>query len=100
MFVLSHLITASAEVLDWIFAFLEIVIFIRVLLSWANADPYNQLVRMVHAVTEPLLAPLRRLWPPWRLNGLDLSPIFAFLALLFARRFLIGTLMEIAARLR
>ena len=84
------------------------IIIANVIMSWLMAfgvmNAYNPMVRSVwqgiNAVTEPLLTPLRRLLPPWRLNGLDLSPIFAFLALLFARRFLIVTLMEIAAKLK
>lgn len=57
------------------------VIIIRALLSWVNPDPYNPLVRMLVAVTEPVLRPLRRLLPPHRMGGLDLSPLVAILLL-------------------
>lgn len=99
MFVLSNLLTAIAEILGLVIDAMEVVIVIRVILSWANADPYNGFVQAIQAVTEPLLGPLRRLLPPWRLRGLDLSPIFALLALIFTRKFLIATLLGLAARL-
>lgn len=100
MFVLGNLIAATATVLDWVLVFLELAILLRVILSWANADPYNGFVRVVQAVTEPLLAPLRRWIPPWRLHGWDLSPLFAFLVLLFLRIFLVRTLLDIASKLK
>lgn len=100
MFVFGNLLTASATVLDWVFTVLEVAILLRVVLSWANADPYNGFVRAVHAVTEPMLAPFRRLLPPWKLHGWDLSPLFALLALLFLRIFLVRTLFDIASKLR
>ena len=100
MFVFGNLLTATAEILNSILFLLEIVILVRVILSWANADPYNSLVRVVTAVAEPFLAPFRKLLPPWRLGGLDLSPAFALLAIEFTRKFLIPTLFELSTRLR
>jgi YggT family protein len=54
-------------------------IFLRVLLSWANADPRNPIVELLHQLTEPALRPLRRLIPPERLGGVDISPFLAIL---------------------
>ena len=59
------------------------VILIRALLSWVSPDPYNPIVRALVAVTEPVLAPLRRLVPPRRLGGIDLSPLIALLLIEF-----------------
>jgi len=97
--VLGNLLTAAADVLGMVMEALYWVILLRVLLSWANADPYNGFVRAIHAISEPLLGPLRRLLPPWRFHGLDLSPFLAVLALIFAKKFLVETLYGIAARL-
>lgn len=61
----------------WIY---EILILIRVLLSWFNVNPNGQLVQILYRVTDPLLQPLRRLIPP--IGGtLDLSPAVALLLL-------------------
>ncbi|HEY5039303.1 MAG TPA: YggT family protein [bacterium] len=99
MFVLGNLLTAVAEVLDWVLVALQWIIIIRVVLSWVNPDPYNGIVRAIYAITEPVLAPFRRILPPWKLNGLDLSPIFVFLIILFLRIFLIRSLLQLATKL-
>jgi YggT family protein len=61
------------------------MIIIRALVSWVSPDPYNPIVRFLVLVTEPVLRPLRRLVPPHRLGGLDLSPLLAILALEFIK---------------
>jgi YggT family protein len=99
MFVAGNLLSALAGVLDVLFQSLEIVIVIRVILSWANADSYNQFVKIIVAISEPFLFPFRKLLPPWKMNGLDLSPLCALLSLYFIRSFLISTLYELANRL-
>ena len=48
----------------------------RVILSWVNPQPRNELLLWVIRVTEPVLGPLRRLIP---IPGIDLSPLVAWL---------------------
>ncbi len=60
------------------------VILARVLMSWFSPNPYHPVVRVIYALTEPVLAPVRRLLPP--MGGFDLSPIVIFLALMFLQR--------------
>ncbi len=100
MFILGNLISAMAWIVDWALAFLEILVIARVILFWVHADPYNTIVRGVPTITEPLLRPFRRLVPPWRIGGLDLSPLFAILALHFIRIFLTPTLYQLAEKLK
>ncbi len=52
---------------------------ISVVLSWVAPGSYSPIAQLVHQITEPLLAPCRRLLPA--MGGLDLSPIIAFLGL-------------------
>jgi YggT family protein len=96
MFIIGNFLRAIAWLLDWILGALIIVIIIRALLSWVNPDPYNAIVRAIHIITEPFLKPLRRLLPPWKLHGIDLSPLFAVLALEAVKIFLIPTLYQLA----
>ncbi len=100
MFVLANFISAIAQILGSVLYAAEVLIFVRVILSWVNADPYNGLVRAIYAIADPILAPFRKILPPWRLNGLDLSPVFAILAIEFVRKFLIPTLLTLSDRLR
>ncbi len=99
MFILANFLRASADILGMILNAIEIVIVIRVILSWASADPFNGFVRAIYGITDPLFAPFRRLLPPWRLHGWDLSPFFALLTLIFAQKFILSTLYGIASRL-
>lgn len=52
---------------------------ISVILSWVAPGSQNPGAQLVGQLCEPVLAPLRRLLP--NLGGLDISPIFAFLAI-------------------
>ena len=65
------------------------VIIARAIISWVNADPYNPIVRFLHLATEPVLRPLRRLVPPEKLGGLDLSPLVAIVLLQFLKNGLV-----------
>ena len=98
MFVLGNLISALATMLDYALTIASWLIVIRALLSWVSPDPYNVIVQFIYKVTEPILAPFRRLVPAYSI-GIDLSPVFALLAIWFARLFLIRTLFGIAIRL-
>jgi YggT family protein len=100
MFILANFLSAITYVLDWVLGALIVVIVVRALLSWVNADPYNGLVRAIQVISEPFLKPFRRLLPPWKLGGIDLSPVFAILVIEFIRRFLIASLWGIVARLQ
>ncbi len=68
------------------------VIVVRALISWVSPDPYNPIVRTLVVITEPLLRPLRRLVPPHRLGGVDLSPLLAILLVQFVRTGLVYSL--------
>ena len=63
-----------------LFELYAFILFVRIVLSWVQVDPNNQLVKIVYQLTEPLLAPIRRRLPPT--SGIDFSPLIAFIALL------------------
>jgi len=65
-----------------------ILIFVRALLSWIPdlARRYRQAARLLESVTEPVIAPFRRMVPPSRTGGLDISPMLAVIALVIIRR--------------
>jgi len=99
MFVLANLLTALAAVFSILINILALLIFIRALISWVNPDPYNIIVRFLQNSTDPLLAPFRKVVPPWKL-GIDLSPFLAILFLYFLGRFLVPTLNDLSFTLR
>lgn len=100
MFVLAEVLRSLAYLVDMVFTIAYWLIVIRILLSWFGLDPqttYNDLLRALFALTEPILAPFRKL--PLRIGLLDLSPIVAFLVLNFLHRLLVRLLTETALRL-
>ena len=62
---------------------LIIVIIADALLSWAPELRYRwrELTRIIESITNPILAPFRRLIPPSKTGGLDVSPLLAIIAL-------------------
>ena len=100
MFALSNLLVAVAHVLDILLTILYWLILIRALISWVNPDPFNPIVQLLNNVTEPILYPIRKLLPLGFRFGIDISPIIAFLAIIFLKSFLVRTLLDLSLRLR
>ncbi|MDY6822065.1 MAG: YggT family protein [Deferribacterota bacterium] len=63
------------------------LIIIRVLLSWVAPDPYNTIVQIIYSLTEPIMAPFRKIIPP--LGFIDISPILLIFIIEFIRVLLI-----------
>ncbi len=64
---------------SWTFSILKIALIVRVISSWLPISPYSGWVRWSYALSEPILAPLRRVVP--NLGGLDITPILAYFLL-------------------
>ncbi|MEE4361226.1 MAG: YggT family protein [Pseudomonadales bacterium] len=65
-----------------------------VIISWVAPGTYNPAAALLQQITEPLLAPFRRLIPP--VGGLDFSVMVAFLVLIVIRDYLLpGLLLEV-----
>ena len=58
---------------------LWLLLVVRVVLSWTNPMGGGGLTAFVYQVTEPILAPIRRVLPPTA--GVDWSPLVAMLIL-------------------
>ncbi|MEW8958299.1 hypothetical protein MHOCP_08670 [Moorella humiferrea] len=81
------IIRTAFEVLNWL-------IIARILISWFPHDPYHPVMRFIYEVTEPVLAPFRRLMPRTGIP-LDFSPILAVLVLQLIERLLISFIMHL-----
>lgn len=77
---------------------LLIYIILGLLVSFAVVNSHNQVVSIVmstlHRVFEPMLRPIRNILPD--LSGLDISPIFLYIALEFTSRILVRLLISLA----
>ena len=57
-----------------------LVLFLRIIFSWLPLDyRRNEFCAFIHKITEPVLAPFRRLLPP--MGGIDFSPMLVFVLL-------------------
>jgi YggT family protein len=62
---------------SWTFTILKAAIIVRVITSWLPISPYSRWVSWSYRLSEPMLAPLRRVVP--NLGGLDITPILAYI---------------------
>jgi YggT family protein len=69
-----------------------LAILVRVILSWFPVDPSNPIIRIVWEITEPILAPFRRVIP--RIGMFDRSPLAAFLVISFLQQQVLPQLMR------
>ena len=73
-------------------ALYSLLIFMRIVFAW-GASSVNRVLRFLIKVTEPILAPFRRLIPP--LGIFDISPIVVLLLLRLLQEAVRGTLISI-----
>lgn len=66
-------------VIGWILDFLAFALIVRVISSWLPVSPYSKWIRWSYVSTEWILAPLRRVIPPF--GQIDITPIVAYLIL-------------------
>lgn len=78
---MGNILVTILEVLYWVFFLL---ILARIILSYVNG--YYEIRDLVFRITEPVLAPVRRILPP--MGGFDLSPIIILLVANLLKRFL------------
>ena len=62
---------------------LTILIILRVVVSWYSPRPTNMLVVILYRLTEPFLAPLRRIIP--RVGRFDFTPMIAIILIQLIR---------------
>ncbi len=61
-----------------------IILLARTFLSWIQVDPQNPIINLINQLTEPLLAPIRRLLP--QSGALDFSPMVALIVVWVAEQ--------------
>jgi len=86
MYLVRIVLSLAVEILFWL-------VLVRAILSWVRPSVSNPTLadidRILYRLTEPILAPVRRLLPPSA--GLDWSPLVVLL--------LLGVLQRLIARL-
>ncbi|SEM81309.1 YggT family protein [Pseudomonas sp. ok272] len=104
MVLVAVILALKGVIVDWVLLvpwsliaifslFLNVLFYamiISVILSWVAPGSQNPGAELVQQITEPVLAPFRRIIP--NLGGLDISPIFAFIVIQLLQSWLIPRL--------
>jgi len=83
---LYDIVNLAFEVMMWLVA-------IRCILSFFRHNPYHPVFRFIYDVTEPVMAPFRRLLPV--AGGIDFSPIVVWMVLMLVRNLVLSVLRAI-----
>ena len=95
---IGALLMAVAQSLSLLTLTLSALLIVRAIASWvvAAGGGYNPMLRLLEQLTEPLLAPLRRIIPP--LGGMDFSVLLALVAVQLVNILLVQPFIVLAAR--
>jgi len=72
------------QLINLIFQILYLCLIARVVLSWVDHNPHNEIIQWIYRITDPLIRPIQQILPPLRI-GIDISPILAIMALGFIK---------------
>ena len=89
------LIYSVADLLALVLTVFLVAVIIRVVLSWISPGQYNPVIGLVDRIASPVLRPIRRVLPS--MGGLDLSPLFATLALLVAKMLIVPPILYLGS---
>lgn len=70
---------------------------IRVVLSWIQPGGYNPVLGLINHLTEPLMAPARRIIPVF--GGLDISPMLVFIFLYLTLMLVVRPILDFGVML-
>ncbi|MGE5545198.1 MAG: YggT family protein [Bacillota bacterium] len=83
---LYDIVSLAFDVMMWL-------VVIRCILSFIKHNPYQPIIRFIYDITEPIMAPFRRLLPP--AGAIDFSPIIVWMVLMLLRNLVLGILRAI-----
>lgn len=85
MMLAGNLLSGLGYVFDLVLNMLQLVVFASIIISWLGAPPSNPIVGMVHAITEPMYRPFRKLTRKFG-GPLDWAPLLVILIIVFLQR--------------
>lgn len=74
---IGSFLLAALKVYKWL-------VIVRCVISFFPHNPYQPIIKFIYDVTEPLMAPFRRLLPATA--GIDFSPMLLFFVILLLER--------------
>ncbi|AEH23349.1 protein of unknown function YGGT [Thermodesulfobacterium geofontis OPF15] len=80
------LLSSFIQLIDLLLSIYIWIIIARAIISWITPYPYHPLVRFLYKVTEPVLAPIRKIIPP--IGGIDISPVIVIFIIFIVQNLL------------
>ena len=77
MILFANFLLAIARIVHLILMLYVWILIIRVVLSWIQVPSLSSFANVLYAITEPALRPVRRYVPPYKMGGLDISPMIS-----------------------
>lgn len=90
--VVGLLFLAVAELVSLGINVFLFAIFVQAILSWVNPGAYNPVASLLQQLTNPVLAPFRRMIPP--ISGMDLSPLAAIISIYLVKLLFVQPLLD------
>jgi len=99
MILFANFLSALARIIHILLMIYVWIVIFRSVLSWVNVPSLYQIKVILYYLTEPVMRPFRRIIPPYKLGGIDISPIVVILVILFVDSFLVKSLSLYARQL-
>jgi len=99
MILFANFLGAFAYIIHIILRIYMWIVIIRAILSWVNIPSLYQVSVMLYHLTEPVMRPFRRIIPPHKMGGIDITPIIVILLILFVDSFLVQSISIYARQL-
>lgn len=83
MVLFANFLIAISRMLHFTLQILMMIVIFRAVLSWFNIPSLYQAKVILYRLTEPVLKPLRRIIPPNKMGGIDLTPLIVIFVIYF-----------------
>lgn len=92
MIFFANFLIAFANIIHRVLMVYTLIVIIRAVLSWVHVPSLYTVSVILYHLTEPVLKPVRRFFPPYKMGGLDISPIIVILLIWFLDAFLVKSM--------
>ena len=94
---LGVFVLAVSEIIKYGLYVMMFTVLARIILSWIAPHNYHPAAKLINQISEPIMAPVRRILPP--MAGLDLSPILLFIFINLGLMLVVQPLHDLGVRL-
>ena len=99
MILFANFLIAISSIIHVVLRIFIWIVIIRAILSWVQIPSLYSVSVILYYLTEPVLKPVRKFIPPYKLGGIDISPMIIILLILFIDSFLVKSLSQYAQQL-